>query len=417
MTHGAVIVVPRRRGDGATIAGLWTVAAGWAGAAERRFGHAWVVTPDGIFTPDDALTFAEPSSSASPPHRRLGGVPTVVRTAGKDALRARAARRFRDAGDGAPWPADEIAFVWQYHDLFHSAGAPVARRAGCPLVTFVDAPQVWEARRWGVNRPGWGPIVERFGERPSLRSSDVVACVSDEVAAQARRLGVAADRIVVSPTAVDARFADERADRRDALGLDDALVVGWAGTFRRFQGIDTVVDAFAILHRSQPSARLLLVGDGAERSHVEQAVARAGVGDVTCFTGAVPPRDVPRYLNTMDVAVVSARPGEGFHYSPLKLREYLACGRAVVAPRVPDVEAFVTDRVHARLYDTGDVSELARTLAELGADVAMRSRLGAEGRALVLATATWDSRLDALLDSPAFRSASTRVARDGGGHE
>ena len=409
-------MVPRRRGDGVTIAGLWTVAAGWAAAAQRRFGRAWVVTPDGVFTPDDLLTFAEPSSSSlSWPPRRFGAVPTVVRTAGKDVLRARCRRRFRDAGDGAPWPADDVALVWQYHDLFHSAAAPVARRARCPLVTFVDAPQVWEARRWGVTRPGWGRLVERYGERPSLRSSDVVACVSDEVAAQSRRLGVSPDRIVVSPTAVDTRFADERADRRADLGLGGALVVGWAGTFRRFQGVDTVVDAFAVLHRSHPSARLLLVGDGAERSHVEQTVARAGLREATCFTGAIAPRDVPRYLNTMDVAVVSALPGEGFHYSPLKLREYLACGRAVVAPRVPDVEAFVTDGVHARLYDTGNVSELAGALAELGQDRALRSRLGAEGRALVLATATWDVRLDTLLDSPASAPPRRGVARDGRG--
>jgi glycosyltransferase involved in cell wall biosynthesis len=283
---------------------------------------------------------------------------------------------------------------------------PVARRARCPLVTFVDAPQVWEARRWGVTRPGWGPLLERYGERPSLLASDVVACVSDEVAAQVRRIGVASDRLVVTPTAVDARFADETTDSRAALGLDDAFVVGWAGTFRRFQGVDVVVDAFATFHRSRPSARLLLVGDGAERAHVESLVVGAGLADVTCFTGAVAPRDVPRHLRAMDVAVVSARLGEGFHYSPLKLREYLACGRAVVAPRVADTAGFLTDREHALLYDPGDATQLTAALTDLAGDDQLRARLAAGGRALVLATATWDVRLDALLASDAFRAAA-----------
>jgi glycosyltransferase involved in cell wall biosynthesis len=418
VTTGAVLVVPRRRGD-VTIAGIWTVAAGWAGAARRRFGNAWVVTPDGVFSPDEVLTFAEPTGSpavppAAPPaaHARFRNTPAVVRTAAKDLVRARNARRFRDAGEDAPFPAGGLAFVWQYHDLFHSAGAPVARRARCPLVTFVDAPQVWEARRWGVTRPGWGPLVERFGERPSLLASDVVACVSDEVATQVRRMGVDPGRVVVSPTAVDPRFAAETTDARTALGLDDAFVVGWAGTFRRFQGIDVLVAAFATLHRSRPEARLLLVGDGGEREHVEALVAAAGVRHVTRFTGAVAPRDVPRFLRAMDVAVVSARPGEGFHYSPLKLREYLACGRAVAAPRVDDVEAFLTDGEHALLYDAGSSAQLADALGALADDDALRARLGADGRALVLATATWDARLDALLTSDAFRSAGSRQERE-----
>jgi glycosyltransferase involved in cell wall biosynthesis len=407
-----VFVVPRRRGD-VTIAGLWTVTAGWSAAARRRFGDASVVTPDGVFTPDDVLTFAAPPrSSTGPPAggARLRHTPTIVRTAAKDVLRARSARQFRDAGADAHWPSDGLAFVWQYHDLFHSAGAPVARRAQCPLVTFVDAPQVWEARRWGVARPGWGGLLERFGERPSLLASDVVACVSDEVATQVRRLGVDPTRIVVSPTAVDARFADETTDARAELGLDDEFVVGWAGTFRRFQGIDVVVDAFATLHGSVPTARLLLVGDGAERAHVEALVTAAGLRHVTRFTGAVAPRDVPRYLRAMDVAVASARPGEGFHYSPLKLREYLACGRAVAAPRVADVDAFLTDGEHALLYEAGSASQLAAALGALADDHDLRARLGAGGRALVLATATWDVRLDALLASDAFQSVKPRKA-------
>ena len=110
--------------------------------------------------------------------------------------------------------------VWQHHDLFQSPGQAISRRHRCPLVSFVDAPLVWEARRWGVARPGWGRLVERYGEWPQLRASDVVACLSDEVAHEVVRLGVPRERIVFSPTAVDVdRFAPAAPSAAPARGV------------------------------------------------------------------------------------------------------------------------------------------------------------------------------------------------------
>ena len=128
------------------------------------------------------------------------------------------------------------------------------------------------------------------------------------------------------------------------------------------------------------------------------------------FAGAVAARAVPDYLNAMDVAVVSARSQGGFHYSPLKLREYLACGRAVLAPRVGEIPRFLDDGVHALLYEPGDADDLAAKLRQLHDDPALRARLGAAGRELVIATATWDTRLAELLDSAPFRAVVGRAS-------
>jgi glycosyltransferase involved in cell wall biosynthesis len=410
--RGAILLLPRRPREGAPIAALWTLTAGWATASRRRFGNAWIVTRNGVASPEQVLSFADPPLSAEADRTpRFRYAPMVLRNAAKDLVGIRAGRAFRRVADQEAWNDHEIVFVWQHHTLFQSAGEAVARRHRCPLVSFVDAPQVWEARQWGVARPVWGRLAERYGEAPQLRASDVVACASDEVAGEVRRLGVGAERIVVSPMAVDAEhFRDvaDRAQARRALGLDDAFVVGWAGTFRRFQGLDTLVDGFARFRRENDAARLLLVGDGAERRHVDALADRLGVRDSVVFTGALSPRDVPAHLHAMDVAVVSARPGDAFHYSPLKLREYLACGRATLAPTVGEIPEFVTEGVDACLYRAGDAIDLAAKLCELAADPGRRARLGAAGRSLVLATATWDVRLEDLVESAPFRAAKSR---------
>ena len=413
--RGAVFVMPRRRDEWADAPGLWVTAAGWAAAARQQLGAAWVVTRDGVATPEEALRFTERrvTTSTATTSRSHSRVPIVVRTGVKDLLRAREARRHNDLRDQEVWAAIDLELVWQHHDPFHRAGEGLARRHRCPLVVYVHAPQVWEARQWNVKRPGWSGALEHFGDRPPLLSGDVVACVSGEVGDEVIRLGVDPARVVVSPMAVDTvRFSPEvdGHELRRQLGLTDAFVVGWMGTFRTFHGLDTVLDAFVAVSTSVPNARLLMVGDGAGRPEVERRIGQLGLADHVVLTGSVANRDLPRHVAAMDVALVSAPADRAFHYSPQKLREYLACSTPAVAPRVGDVARMVTDGVDALLYEPGDAVGMARRIEQLVADPKLRSRLGRAGRARVEQRDTWDARLRDLLDSDAYVAAKRRLS-------
>jgi glycosyltransferase involved in cell wall biosynthesis len=192
------------------------------------------------------------------------------------------------------------------------------------------------------------------------------------------------------------------AGTRAALGLTDAFVVGWIGSFRGFHGLESVVEGFAGLRRSVAEARLLLAGTGAELDAVRALAGRLGIADSVVLPGAVAHDDMPALIAAMDVAVVSARADAGFHYSPLKLREYMACGVAVVAPRLGEIPRTVHDGQDALLHAPGDADALAEQLLRLHDDPVLRGQLATRGRELVLATATWDVRVSELLACPAF---------------
>jgi len=408
---GAAFVMPRTTREWAAATGVWIAASSWAAAARRRYGAAWVTTPGGVWTPEEILQQTAPraTDTPSPLVRRM---PVVAKTLAKDVRRYRVATSYH-VSDVNDWCDVDLQFVWQHHDLFHRAGEELARRQGCPLVSFVHAPQVWEAKQWGVRRPGWGSALERYGERPQLLASDVVACVSDEVAREMRRIGVAGDRIVVCPTGVDPeKFGPHVSGLgvRERFGLGDNFTVGWAGSFRSFHGLDTLIEAFAQLLTEAPEARLLLVGAGAAREDLELLTRRLRVDRSTIFTGAVSHSEVPELVAAMDVAVVSAPRDAGFHYSPQKLREYMAAGTPVVAAKVPDICRFARDGREILLFDPGDGVGLAGQLATLHRDPALRAAIGHAGRTLVVAGATWDAQLDRLVTSEAFHSA---VARSG----
>ena len=276
-------------------------------------GDSWIVTPNGVVEPKRARATASApqlSTPSVPSWRRH--LPTVAKTAAKDLREWDRARRFRIDPQG-PWSGTDVSFVWQRHELFHTAGIELARELGVPSVMFVPAAVVWESKQWAVSRPGWSGLVERYGERNELLQADLVACGSDLVAEQVRRIGVPDDRIIVTPSGVDLDLfsADQDStELRNELKLGSRFVVGWVGSFRKFHALQHAVEALAKVD----GAHLLLVGDGPERTHIRELARNLGV--VVRFTGTIPHQEIPRYLAAMDVGLLLASPDQPFHYSP-----------------------------------------------------------------------------------------------------
>jgi glycosyltransferase involved in cell wall biosynthesis len=392
--RGAVLVVPTATaGQQGPVAALVSTA-GWAAGARRVLGASWIVAPGGPIDPVEARRRGSAPQLASTPTRGWRSlVPTVAKTAAKDVRQAQRARRFRIAPEG-PWGDADVAFVWQRHELFHTAGIDLARRLDVPSVLFVPATPVWESERWGVRRPGWRWAAERWGESPALQGATVVAAGSDEVAEQVVRLGAAEADVVVTPTGVDLEVFPPGLDGaavRSELGLGDRFVVGWAGSFRRFHALDLAVEAVAQV----PGAVLVLVGDGPERPRIEALAAERGVDLVT--TGTVAHAALPAHLAAFDVAIVQTADADAFHYSPLKVAEYLAAGRPVVAPRVATLAERYADGAEVVLVDPGDPAALATALVALRDDPARRAALGTAGRAAVARDGSWDTQVERIV--------------------
>jgi glycosyltransferase involved in cell wall biosynthesis len=391
---GAVFVLtdPTVRQQGPVAALVST--AGWASAARRVLGQAWIATPTATLDPDEARRAGSGSHLAPAPGpgwaRR---VPVTVKTAAKDLLQWRKGRNAVIDHNG-PWRRGEVTFVWQRHELFQTAGIDLARMLEAPSVLFVTAPQVWEAKQWGIRRPGWERLLERRGDVPAMRAADLVACGSQPVAEAVLRLGVRADRVLITPTGVDLDLfrADGGAgSARTELGLDGRFVVGWVGSFRGFHAVSSAIGIAAEVD----GATLLLVGDGPERPAVERLARTRGVDVV--FTGTVPHQELPAYLAAMDVAIITAARGRSFHYSPLKLAEYLAAGCAVVAPRVGQIVERLTDGNDVVLYDPGDDRAFATALRELRDDQDRRATLGRAARATAERDWSWDHQVHRIL--------------------
>ncbi len=221
-------------------------------------------------------------------------------------------------------------------------------------------------------------------------------CVSRTVAAGVLGSAVtpawAAGRVLVIPNTLDmnaVHFAAARDWRNELAWPPHALVVGFAGRLAHIKGADVLLHAVARLHAQGLPVRLVMVGDGAERSGLEALARQLGIGTVTHFAGRVPRAEIYGAIKGFDIAAVPSRE-EGFGLSAL---EAMAAGVPVVASRVDALQEVVVDGVTGLLCQADNPEGLAESLARLVGDAGLRQRIGDAGAAHVARN----------YDAPAYR--------------
>lgn len=171
------------------------------------------------------------------------------------------------------------------------------------------------------------------------------------------------------------RFSPSEAKR--ALGIpEDAPVVGKVARLFPLKGHDHFFDAAARIAEARPDCRFLLVGDGVLRAELEARVRRAGLDDRTVFAGLVPPDEVPRHLQAMDV-VLHASLREGI---ARVLPQAGAVGKPLVTFELDGAPEVIEDGVSGYLVPPGDGAALASRAIRLLGDPELRERMGEAGR-------------------------------------
>ncbi len=273
--------------------------------------------------------------------------------------------------------------LYERYNLYHFAGALVARRRRLPLLLEVNAPIAEERARFGGL--AW-PALARWAERFVWRRADLVLPVTEVLAGHVREAGVPAERIVVVPNGIDLEdFPDDLAARQSGEEAEE-IVLGFVGFVREWHGLEAVLRGIAAWQGRQRLA-LVVVGEGPARPGLERLAAELGIAQRVRFTGLAPREQVPRLIASFDIAL---QPAAVPYACPLKLVEYMAAGRAIVAPNQPNIRELVAHERTALLFPPGDVAGMWAAIARLAGDAPLRARLGAAARVEAIARdLTW----------------------------
>lgn len=297
----------------------------------------------------------------------------------------------------ADWRPDQI----HAHSpvLTALAALPVARRHRLPLLYEIRA--FWEDAAVGNGTGREGSLryrLTRALETHAARRADAVAVICDGLRRDLVRRGIPADKILVSPNGVDLNLfgtplSPDRAFAR-SLGLDEAEVVGFIGSFYDYEGLDDLIAAMPALARSRPKAQLLLVGGGPMEESLRAQAAASPAADRIRFVGRVPHNEVDKYYALIDVL---AYPRKAMRLTelvtPLKPLEAMAQRKLVAASDVGGHRELIEHGVTGTLFRPGDPSALADSLAELFEQKAQWDERRDAARRFVERERNWSSNI------------------------
>lgn len=284
--------------------------------------------------------------------------------------------------------------IYRRHCLFNSE-IFLARLFNIPSVREVNGIGVDELRvaGWGDN---FSLRIIDWLERFNLpKGNKIIAVTSKMKEVLQKDYGVPEDKIVVIPNGANIdlfRPMDTLEARRELNLEQNDYYICFVGTIWSPQGIEHLIRSMPSILRKCPNSPLLIVGDGTIKEELVKLAQRVGVSNKVIFTGMVLYRKVPLYINASDICVLPATRelNERIGSSALKLCEYMACGKPVVASRFSGFE-MIEDNETGILVQPEDPPELATAIVRLLQDEELRKEMGKNGRRYVVENRSWES--------------------------
>jgi glycosyltransferase involved in cell wall biosynthesis len=292
-----------------------------------------------------------------------------------------------------PWLCANIRasgadFIYERYSLLNFSGVAAAALMGKSLILEVNSPLALEmSREKEIRARHFAAWMEHIICNAATR----VVVVSGPLRRIMIENGVQDSKLYLMPNGVNLhRFRTDGGSRlAESLGIRDRVVIGFVGWFRRWHGLELLLEAFHDSGLGSGQAVLMLVGDGPATEELKDYVAKTNLQDSVIFTGAVSHEEIPAYLSIVDIAV---QPAANEYCCPMKIIEYMGQGKAIVAPRQENIEELLDNGRNAVLFKPGDAAGLSRALSALVTDSGLRSKVGQSAlRAIHERDLLWES--------------------------
>lgn len=241
------------------------------------------------------------------------------------------------------------------------------------------------------------PLIKRLvyrAEKKVYRNADRVLAVTTFMAEYAKNMGASEKNISVLPLGVNPEtFFPQQKDltllNQLHLKTTDKVIL-FVGTLFHFTGLDKIITGLPDILKKLPDIKLVIVGGGPALKDLQELCIRNSLENHVTFTGFVSYSEVPKFINLSDLCI---NPFEINHVTdriiPIKLVEYLSCGKPVVSTPLKGAVELLPDHISGVIYS--DKSEFLRNMALILYDTDSSSELGRRGRDYVTSRYSWQS--------------------------
>lgn len=257
-------------------------------------------------------------------------------------------------------------------DSLNASCVVASKWLGLPLVLEVNAPA--EESRMYFDEYFHLPGIAELLQRIKVRKASAVTVVSSSLKEHlVRKYAVPEGKVAVVSNGADLeRFSpDTPRDPSVHWESEGGPVIGFVGSFQRWHGPELLGRMIREISLARPGVNFLLVGEGPGIAEIRNQ--SDDIGSRILFTGKVSHDRIPGLVASFDIG---ALPDSNFYGSPLKVIEWMAAGKAIVAPRYRPLEDVIDHEVEGLLFSPGDGDGFIRSLLRLVDDVVLRKRLG-----------------------------------------
>jgi glycosyltransferase involved in cell wall biosynthesis len=246
-------------------------------------------------------------------------------------------------------------------------------------------------------RPYGYAVGSFFLQRGIARAQHVVLSCD----ALRQRYRVPETKSCIIPNGVDLGAFQSTNDGKALAGLD-GFIVGYVGVLREWVDFEPVFRALSAVDKR---IKMLVVGKEGQFEEARNLARMCGVSDRVIFVGEVDYAEVPQYIAAMDVCLIPFKSNDiSAGAVPLKLFEYMACGKPVLSTRMQGVEGVAHDIVQY----CSSVEDYAQTITALHEDEKLRKQMGHDGKKLISAKYDWEV-ISKTLESTLARAATAGV--------
>jgi glycosyltransferase involved in cell wall biosynthesis len=257
----------------------------------------------------------------------------------------------------------------------------------------------WVKSNWGKT---YFPDLLKKMEIESWRGVDEFFTVSNFVKNQLHNFGIDNNRINVITSKADTEHfrpdinGDEIRKKYNLTGT----IITFLGTFGKWHGIEFLIDAAPKIFALIPDAKIMLIGDGELRGKIDEKIDKLKIRDRIIMCGLVDLTDVPKYLAASDILVSPCIPNEKgeFINSPVKIFEYLAMGKPLVASDIGQQKEIIKDRENGLLFKTFDENEFVEKIIELKNNKELQTKLSINARQDAITNYDWKNNRDIILN-------------------
>ena len=289
--------------------------------------------------------------------------------------------------------------ILQKHSRYGKIGVRLGHKFNIP-VFLDDITPVWEGE---VTSDRSLKLIARKIRKKVFSQAAGLIAVSPTMEEQLRSEGILDNRIVLVPNGVDCDLFDPEVttdEIRHKYGLMNKIVVGYVGNFAKIHKLDFLVRTASTVAQSVPNIHFLLVGEYLDEKLIELA-RDYGVTDRFTVTGRISHEQVPSYLKAMDFCVL---PSTLSYMSPMKIYEYMAMQKPVIAPfGNSSIEAVIVPNKNGLLFEAENEDSFINAIIQLATDLEKVQELGTEARRFVQSKYTWYYQTQSLLR--AFKAA------------